>query len=219
MSRGLRRLATALGAPSRRRQEQTAQVNPIESATLPITLRMAIDLRFMAITLSCMAQLFEVSCASAAAPSRTAQNSPASSTARTWLSCSSSARLPAIHFQFRLLRAPGRCGPRSWPPRLHARRRPRPCAARPRARPAPRAAIPPVDGRAPGRSFLLFSSCSARALRSLSLFSRSLSNWRKGPKKSRSNINQKTRNDTIRVKKIPQSGGICILRRLPCGMD
>ena len=59
----------------------------------------------------------------------------------------------------------------------------------------------------------------ARALKFLSFVSRSPSNLRKGPKKSRSNINQKTRNETIRVKKIPQSGGICILRRLPCGLD
>jgi hypothetical protein len=31
-------------------------------------------------------------------------------------------------------------------------------------------------------------------------------------KKSQPNINQKTRNETIRVKKMPQSGGMCIAR-------
>ena len=58
---------------------------------------------------------------------------------------------------------------------------------------------------------------SVRSFKSLNLRSRSDSRFRNGRKNNRLNINQKTRNETISAKNVPQFGGICILRHLPCG--
>src|SRR5208337_5605678 len=60
-------------------------------------------------------------------------------------------------------------------------------------------------------------SCSVLSFNSLNLRSRSESRFKKGRKNNRLNINQKTRNETISAKNVPQFGGICILRRLPWG--
>src|SRR4029077_8499508 len=60
-------------------------------------------------------------------------------------------------------------------------------------------------------------NCSVRSFKSLNRRSRSESRFRNGRKNSRLNINQKTRKETIRAKNVPQFGGRCILRRLPCG--
>src|SRR5208283_484950 len=60
-------------------------------------------------------------------------------------------------------------------------------------------------------------SSSVRSFKSLNRRSRSDSRFRNGRKNNRLNINQKTRNETISAKNVPQFGGICILRRLPRG--